>query len=54
MKPTVYIETTIPSYLVARPSFDLRLAADQAITLEWWEDYRENYCLLIYEQKFYS
>lgn len=36
MKPTVYIETTIPSYLVARPSKLPRLEADQATTRQWW------------------
>jgi hypothetical protein len=33
----VYIETTIPSYLVARPSRDLLIAAHQQITRDWWE-----------------
>lgn len=47
MKPTVYIETTIPSYLVARPSPDLRLAADQADTITWWEQCRHKYDLCI-------
>jgi hypothetical protein len=42
MKPRLYIETTIPSYLVARTSRDLRLAADQETTLAWWEKYRQN------------
>ena len=36
MKPTVYVETTIPSYLTAWPSRDLVLAAHQQITREWW------------------
>jgi predicted nucleic acid-binding protein len=36
MKPRVYIETTIVSYLTARPSRDLVLAAEQEITREWW------------------
>jgi hypothetical protein len=33
---TIYIETTIVSYLVAKPSRDLILAAHQKITQEWW------------------
>jgi hypothetical protein len=37
MKPTVYIETTILSYLVSRPSRDLIVAGRQEITREWWE-----------------
>jgi hypothetical protein len=32
----VYIETSFVSYLVARPSRDLIMAARQQITLEWW------------------
>ena len=42
MKPRLYLETTIPSYLVARRSRDLRLAADQETTEEWWETRRQN------------
>jgi hypothetical protein len=37
MKPSVYIETTIPSYLTAWPDRDLVRAAHQQITREWWE-----------------
>jgi hypothetical protein len=36
MKPLVYVETTIPSYLTAWPSRDLRQAADQEATRESW------------------
>ena len=35
--PTVYIETTIVSYLMARPSRDLVVAAQQEVTRMWWE-----------------
>ena len=36
MKPTVYVETTIPSYLTAWHSRDLVRAAHQQNTGEWW------------------
>ena len=36
MLPSVYIETTIPSYLAAWPSSDLVRAAHQKITKDWW------------------
>ena len=38
MKPAVYIETTIISYLTARPSRNLIVAAHQQLTVEWWEN----------------
>ena len=37
MKKTVYIETTVISYLTARPSRDLIVAGHQQITRDWWE-----------------
>ena len=37
MKPKVYIETTIVSYLASKPSRDLITAAHQQITYDWWE-----------------
>jgi len=43
MKPKVYIETTIPSYLAARPSRDLLIAAHQQVTHDWWERRRANF-----------
>ena len=36
MKVTVYIESTIVSYLAAKPSRDLIVAAHQQLTTEWW------------------
>ena len=36
MKASVYIETTIVSYLVAEASMDLVQAAHQQITRDWW------------------
>ena len=44
---TVYIETTIVSYLVARPSRDLVLAAHQQLTRDWWQNERVNYQCMI-------
>jgi hypothetical protein len=40
VKPAVYIETTIISYLTARPSRDIIVAAHQQLTVEWWENTR--------------
>jgi predicted nucleic acid-binding protein len=36
MKPRAYIETSIVSYLTARPSRDLLRAAQQQVTRDWW------------------
>lgn len=38
MKLTVYIETSVISYLTAKPSRDLIIAAHQQITNDWWEN----------------
>jgi predicted nucleic acid-binding protein len=40
MKPKIYIETTIISYLTGRPSRDIIIAAHQQITEEWWRTRR--------------
>lgn len=47
MKPRVYLETTVPSYLTAWPSRDLVRAAHQQITREWWEKRRPDFELYI-------
>ena len=47
MNETVYIETTIPSYLTARPSHDVRILTKQSTTLLWWDNDRHFYDLYI-------
>ena len=49
MKKSVYIETSIVSYLTAKPSRDVRAAAWQQITSQWWEDVRPDYDLFTSE-----
>ena len=48
-KETVYIETSLVSYLVARTSRDLIMAARQQLTIEWWEKERAQFDLFISE-----
>jgi predicted nucleic acid-binding protein len=43
----VYIETTFVSYLTARPSRDLIVAAHQQITHDWWDHRRKDYELCV-------
>jgi len=47
MEPTLYLETTIVSYLTARPSRDVVILGHQAATRQWWEEERGHYRLLI-------
>jgi hypothetical protein len=49
MKPKVYVETSVISYLTARASNDVRALAAQNITLEWWEVQRPNFELFVSE-----
>ena len=39
----IYIESTIPSYVVARAARDLLQAARQQLTQDWWEFWRTQY-----------
>jgi hypothetical protein len=43
---TVYIETSIVSYLRQRPSSQVVMAARQVLTHRWWNDERANYELV--------
>jgi predicted nucleic acid-binding protein len=47
MNPIVYIETSVVSYLTARPSRDLVIAARQMWTREWWELASQSWTLRI-------
>lgn len=47
MKPTVYLETTIISYLAAKPSRNIIIAAHQELTNEWWENRRRRFDLYV-------
>ncbi len=44
-KKTVYIETSIVSYLTARPTSDLLAAAWQKTTVDWWDTQRHRFDL---------
>ncbi len=46
---TVYVETTVVSYLAADPSRDLVTAAHQQITRDWWRLAREHFDLYVSE-----
>lgn len=46
-KPTLYVETTIPSYLAARPSRDVITLARQQLTQDWWANHRQAYNLYV-------
>ena len=43
MKPTIYMETSVVSFLAARPSKDEVVAGQQASTHRWWKEKRRNY-----------
>ena len=43
MPASVYIESSVISYLTARPSRDVVTTARQAITLDWWQNQRHKY-----------
>jgi hypothetical protein len=45
MKPTLYLETTIPSLLTGRTSRDHLTAGQQAATKKWWRLRRKNFDL---------
>lgn len=47
MKPTVYIESSVISYLASRPNRDVVIAGRQAISHDWWKNHRHRFELRI-------
>ena len=47
MNPMVYIESSVISYLVSRPSRDVVIAGWQAISHDWWENHRQRFELRV-------
>lgn len=47
MKPRVYVETSVISYLSARRSRDIIVAAHQEVTADWWQFRRPLFDLFV-------
>ena len=47
MKPRLYLETTIPSYLVTRPNRDIQIASAQAATHQWWDAHCDDFEMFV-------
>lgn len=45
-RPTIYIETSIVSYLAAHPSRDPVTLRNQQLTHAWWNEHRHEFSLL--------
>lgn len=46
---SVYIESSIISYITARPSRDVVTSARQAISIEWWDGCKDSFEIFISE-----
>ena len=49
MRPKVYLETSVISYLAGRPSRDVIIGARQQLTQEWWDHGRSSFELFVSE-----
>ena len=47
MQKRVYIETTVASYLTARPNRELIVAAHHELTVDWWTNHRQRFDIYI-------
>jgi predicted nucleic acid-binding protein len=46
-RPKVYLESSVISYLAARPSRDILATAHQQVTREWWDRSRSRFDLFV-------
>jgi len=46
---SVYIESSVISYITARPSRDVVTSARQAISIEWWDGYKDSFEIFVSE-----
>lgn len=44
---SVYLETSVIGYLASRPGADIIFAANQLMTLGWWNDHRSSFELFV-------
>ncbi len=49
MKESVYIETSVVSYLTGRPSRDMVVAAHQELTRQWWDTRASGFEIVVSE-----
>ena len=47
MKNRIYLDTSVISYFVARPSKDVVQQAHQKLSREWWKEYQSKHLLYI-------
>lgn len=47
MLPSIYLETSVFGYLAMRMSGILRVAANQQMTRDWWDNHRQRYELFV-------
>ena len=44
---SVYLETSVFGYLASRPGSNIVFAANQLLTLQWWNDHRASFDLFV-------
>jgi predicted nucleic acid-binding protein len=47
MRQSVYLETSVISYLTSRPNANLVIAGRQLVTTDWWDCHRHGYDLFV-------